>query len=54
MLHLYIVIFTWKDEPGMVFSCHAKDAVHAAEQCENAYPGVYVESVVRTSNLEDM
>ena len=54
MLYMYIVIFTCEDEPCLVFSCHAEDANHAIEQCENAYPGAYIESVVRTSNLEKM
>ena len=54
MLYMYFVIFTCEDEPCLVFSCHAEDANHAIEQCENAYPGAYIESVVRTSNLEKM
>jgi predicted DNA-binding protein (MmcQ/YjbR family) len=54
MLRMYVVICTVEDDPCLAFTCYAEDATHAIEQCENAYPGAYIEVVVRTIYQEEM
>ena len=53
-MHKFILIYTYYDEPCLAFVCWADDASHAIEQCENAYPGAWIESVLCTSEKENM
>lgn len=50
MLYHYVVVCEIEDNPCQVFLCWADDVSHAIEQCDLAYPGCIVTSVVRSSS----
>lgn len=37
----YVVSY-WEDGENLVFTCHADDEEHAREQCQDAYPNVFI------------
>lgn len=50
MMYQYVVICELEDNLCQVFLCWADDAYDAIDQCDLAYPGCVITSVVRSAN----
>ena len=52
----YVVLYRTDEilpaDPPLAFMCKADHSCHAAEQCQNAYPGCDVEWIVETDDVQ--